>query len=163
VCVNKRRNQLVWDLKTHMRLDVRFICIETGRRKDSWRSRSFLPAINLGGPVGPTKSFLRIRVYYMQTKRLGNTVPKQKTISWSKFVGQDILKRSAKIWRFGLMQLILELFWGYLGPTNSIQLIICCVCRDAKPLLLNPINPNSKTKCLLALRGRQDYLPLKRI
>ena len=86
--------------------------------------RSFLHAQNLGGPLGPKICCLWIGTYCMQKKRLGNTVPMQQTTSWSEVVGPrypQILAAPNKTVRFVLI------FGGYLGATNSNQLIVCCV------------------------------------
>ena len=75
--------------------------------------RSLLHRKNPCSPFGLNISPPQVVVYCMQKNWLCNTVPMQQTINW------DILKRSAQIWRFGLVQLILACFLGYLGPMNK--------------------------------------------
>ena len=126
-----------------MCLNLIFICIEAREKQ-----------------IREDSSTLRIGVYCMQKKRLGNTDPTQQTISWSEFVGPRYppKKCTNRMVRFGAAN-----FWTFLRISRPRELgstyRLLHWNRVPKPLLCI----QKKTiwrQTFLALRGRQDFLHL---
>ena len=73
-----------------------YVWIDTRRRKNSWRSDH--------SDVDPFHTF-----FLGLQNGVWSSVSMNHTISWSLFGGRDVLPRSAKIWRFGLIKNFLRI------------------------------------------------------